>query len=62
MTVRSMMAWTCFWLGDGVSEIIIPAFGRRFEWPNRLFQWLMGASACWQGGRHPTQSTISHEA
>jgi hypothetical protein len=54
MTACSMMAWTCYWLGDGAHETIKPTFGRWFDWPHRLYQWLppIGkATATGRGGR-----------
>jgi hypothetical protein len=54
MTARSMMSWTCYWLGDGVHETIKPTFGRCFDWPHRLYQW---RHLC----RLSSASTLSHQ-
>jgi hypothetical protein len=43
------MAWIYYAFGDTVSRTFEPVFGRWFEWPDSLYNWLMTKSSDWQG-------------
>jgi hypothetical protein len=47
--MRTLMAWFYFILGDVASRTLNPTLGHWFEWPYRLYSWLMGKSIDWQG-------------
>lgn len=38
---RIILSWVSYWMGHGVSRAVEPVFGHWFEWPHRLYSWLM---------------------
>jgi hypothetical protein len=50
--MRIIASWICFWIGDFISRIVEPVFGRWFEWPYRLYNRFMIWSDYLQGRDH----------
>ena len=40
-SMKTLLSWTCYWIGDAISRTIEPLFGRWFVWPYRIYNWFV---------------------
>ncbi len=43
------LSWVLYWIGHAITRTIEPVLGHRFEWPYRIYNWVMVTSADLQG-------------
>lgn len=62
MTYRGAIAWGFYWAGDLWDRATAYWLQQWFEWPYRVYSWLMLKSDDWQGDGDGPWSPIASDA